>query len=73
MAISMKEINRLSVAERIVLAERIWDSIPEECDEFAISSSDKQELDRRLDSLESGRSKRVSWPQVKRVLRMRRK
>jgi putative addiction module component (TIGR02574 family) len=73
MAVSMKEINRLSIAERIVLAERIWESIPEDSNEFAISPSDKRELDRRLDCLEAGKSRTVSWPELKRTLRMRRK
>jgi len=73
MAVTMKEISRLSVAERIVLAEKIWESIPEESQEAAISPSDRRELDRRLDSLEAGKSRTVTWPEVKRTLRMRRK
>jgi putative addiction module component (TIGR02574 family) len=73
MAISMKEINKLSVAEKIVLAEKIWDSIPDDSDEFTISNSDKRELDKRLDRLEAGTAKTVNWQQLKRKLRMRRK
>jgi putative addiction module component (TIGR02574 family) len=73
MMISMKEIEKLSVAERIVLAEKIWDSIPDESDELTVAASDKRELDKRLDRIEAGNGKTVSWSQVKSKLRMHRK
>ena len=47
MAIFMIEINKLSVAVRIVLVEKIWDSIPKESDEFVLPDTDKRELDER--------------------------
>lgn len=73
MAISMKDIQKLSVAERIILAEKIWDSIPENSEELTISAADKRKLDSRIDKLISGAAKTISWPELKNKLRVRRK
>jgi hypothetical protein len=51
MTISMKDIQKLSVAERIILAEKIWDSIPENSDELTISAADKKNLTVELANL----------------------
>ncbi len=69
MTISMSEINKLSVSERVILAEKIWENIPEKSDELTISSSHMEELDKRLDKLESGSIKTVTWGQVKSKLK----
>ena len=73
MAISMKDIQKLSVAERIILAEKIWDSIPENSEELTISAADKKKLDGRISKLISGTAKTVSWSDLKDKLRVRRK
>jgi len=73
MTISMKEISKLSVAQRIVLAEKIWDSIPENSEELFLTKAQNNELNKRLDALESGTAKTVSWNQVKNKLRIRKK
>ncbi len=69
MTISMSEINKLSVSERVILAEKIWENIPEKSDELTLNSSHMKELDKRLDKLESGNIKTVTWGQVKRKLK----
>jgi putative addiction module component (TIGR02574 family) len=38
------------VAEKIVLAEQIWDSIAREQEAVGVSQAQKDELDRRLES-----------------------
>lgn len=43
-------IDQLSLAERILLVEEIWDSIAAEAEALAIPESHKDELDRRLAS-----------------------
>lgn len=43
------EILQLSIAERIQLAEDLWDSILEQQNELPLTDAQKQELDRRLD------------------------
>ncbi len=44
------DISQLSVAERIQLAEDLWDSISEQAEDVTLSEVQKQELDRRLAS-----------------------
>jgi putative addiction module component (TIGR02574 family) len=73
MAISMKDIQKLSVAERIILAEKIWDSIPENSKELTINAADKKKLDSRISKLNSGTAKTISWSELKDKLRVRRK
>jgi putative addiction module component (TIGR02574 family) len=69
----MKDIQKLSVAERIILAEKIWDSIPENSEELAISAADKKKLDSRISDLVSGTTKTISWSDLKNKLKARRK
>ena len=44
------DFTKLSVAERIQLAEDLWDSIPEGAD-IPLTDAQKAELDRRLEDL----------------------
>jgi putative addiction module component (TIGR02574 family) len=62
--INFQEILKLSVAERILMMEKIWDSI--ERDNLEITASQKTELDRRLARYEAGRTKFFTWEEVKR-------
>ena len=48
--VSISELLELEVAERIKLAQAIWDSIAEVPDAVPISDADKAEIDRRLDA-----------------------
>ena len=56
-----REIKKLSVAERILLVEEIWDSIARENEAFELSQSQKEELDRRSQTFSSGRT----WEEIK--------
>jgi len=60
-----KKIKNLSISERIILAEEIWDSIAEENQSFELSSSQKEELDRRLDALKQNPQAGRSWEEIK--------
>jgi putative addiction module component (TIGR02574 family) len=71
-SITLRDIKKLSVAERIVLAEKIWESIPEHSDELDLTDSQKRELNRRLDTLQNKTAKLTTWPQVRAKLRERR-
>ena len=64
--IQMQEILDLSIAERILMIEKIWDSI----DHSDISSpiSHEQELDRRLERYQKGETTFVSWDDIKNEL-----
>jgi putative addiction module component (TIGR02574 family) len=58
-------IDQLSVAERILLVEEIWDSIAEEVNASELTQAQKDELDRRLAALESDPQAGSSWEEVK--------
>ena len=63
---SMQEILKLSLAERILIMEKIWDSI--EHDNLQISPAQKQELDKRLERFKKGETKFYSWEDIKKEL-----
>ncbi|MBS1526595.1 MAG: addiction module protein [Bacteroidetes bacterium] len=65
--VKLEDILELSVAERILMIERIWDSIDH--DQIDLSNSQKEELDRRLARYERGETAFVSWEDVKSELR----
>jgi len=59
------EIQSLTVSERIILAEALWDSVVEEGSEIELTEPQKQELDRRLQSFELDQERGDSWAAVK--------
>ncbi len=64
-------INELSVAERILLVQRIWDSIAEEEDAVPLTDAQRAELDRRLDAYANNPGGSMSWEEVVAELRSR--
>jgi putative addiction module component (TIGR02574 family) len=65
--IKMQEIMELSVAERILMVEKIWDSIDPES--IPMPLTHELELDRRLKRYENGETTFVSWDDIKNELR----
>lgn len=61
----MPEIKKLSVAERILIAEQIWDDIAAEQESVIISKSQKDELDIRLKDFKKSPEKGRSWSEIK--------
>lgn len=59
------EIENLSVSERIILAEALWDSVANQHDEIQLSEEQKAELDRRLAAFQSDNDYGESWQRVK--------
>jgi putative addiction module component (TIGR02574 family) len=59
------EISQLSVAERIQLAEDLWDSILDKTDEIQLSKARQQELDRRLQQHQQDPNAGSTWETVK--------
>ncbi|MCD2451679.1 addiction module protein [Methylicorpusculum oleiharenae] len=59
------EIQSLTVSERIILAEALWDSIVAEDSEIELTEVQKAELDRRLASFEIDQLVGSSWSNVK--------
>lgn len=66
-----KEISALSTAEKILLVEKLWDSINKE--ELDVSDAQKKELDRRLELHEKGETSYHNWQDVKKNLGGRKK
>jgi putative addiction module component (TIGR02574 family) len=62
------EISQLSIAERIQLAEDLWDSILDRQDEVELDKAQQQELDRRLAQHRQDPSAGSSWEMVKQRL-----
>ena len=58
-------IDQLSLAERILLVEEIWDSIAAEAKALEIPQSHKDELDRRLAAYHADPNGGSSWEDVK--------
>ena len=67
--VQLADILGLSVAERIAMAEAIWDSIKKE--EVSLSSVQLDELDHRMALHDRGDMPYVSWDEVKTELRTR--
>ncbi|KAB8314956.1 addiction module protein [Tolypothrix campylonemoides VB511288] len=62
------DISQLSVAERIQLAEDLWDSIIEQQEELPLSEAQQKELDRRLENYNKNPANGSSWEEVKKRL-----
>lgn len=60
---ALNEIARLSAAERIQLAEDIWDTIAPE--DLPLSEAQRTELDRRLQSHRDNPQSEASWREVR--------
>lgn len=59
------EIQTLTVSERILLAEALWDSIVAEQADIELTDAQKEELDRRLAAFEIDQDEGSSWSSVK--------
>ena len=58
-------IDRLSVAQRILLVEEIWDSIAAEAEQVPLTEGQKQDLQRRLAAHRENPKAGSSWEEVK--------
>ncbi len=63
----LEDVKRLTVAERIELAEAIWDTVAEDAgvDVLPVSEAHRLELDRRLEDLEESPSAGSPWGEVR--------
>ena len=62
---SFSDLFRLSVAERIQLAQDLWDSVAAEPNEVPLTQEQIQELDRRLEDLHQNPGAGIPWEEVK--------
>lgn len=59
------EMSQMSVAERIQLAEDLWDSILSAPEGLPVTELQKEELDRRLEKHSQNPEAGLSWESVK--------
>ena len=62
-------IEQLSLAERILIVEEIWDSIVAEQASLPVTSAQQAELDRRLNAHRASPGQGASWEDVKTDIR----
>jgi putative addiction module component (TIGR02574 family) len=62
------DYSRLSVPERILLAEEIWDSLDPDSQAMPLTPAQQEELERRLAAADRGEITYSSWDEVKRRL-----
>lgn len=60
----LKEVLELSVSERILLVEDIWDSIAAFPESVPLTDAQKQELERRLDAYHKNPALGSPWEEV---------
>jgi putative addiction module component (TIGR02574 family) len=61
----LDEIRRLSVAERILLVESIWDTTADDTDVETLTQAQRNELDARLSRYQQGASSGTDWEEIK--------
>ena len=69
MSTQLSDILQLTIAERIQLAEDIWDSIAAFPDAVSLTEEQKQELDHRMRAYAENPNEGVSWDELKERLR----
>ena len=62
----IKDLSKYSNAEKIILAEQLWDSVSK--NEINLSYEIQQELDVRLQLLEEGKTELYSLEEVKKYI-----
>jgi putative addiction module component (TIGR02574 family) len=67
--ITIDQLLDLPLAERIELAQAIWDSVARNPESVALTEAQRQELDRRLEEYERDPSEGSTWESIKRSLR----
>ena len=65
MSTQLSDILQLSIAERIQLAEDIWDSVAASPESVLVTDEQRQELDRRLQAYAQNPGEGVSWEELK--------
>ena len=66
----IKGLDKYTNAEKILLAEQLWDSVAK--DKLELSDALKEELDRRIALVEEGKTEFYTWDDVKSILKKNR-
>ena len=63
------DIQGLSLSERILLAEQLWDSITDNQDLLEVTDSQKKVLEERLAAYKKSPNEGSSWEEVKKEMK----
>jgi len=69
MSTELSDILQMCVAERIQLAQDIWDSIAAVPESLPLTETDREELDRRLAAYAQNPDEGISWNELKERVR----
>ena len=69
MSTQLTDILQMSVAERIQLAEDIWDSIAAVPEALPLTDAERQELDRRLEAYAQNPDEGIPWDELREKVR----
>ena len=69
MSTQLSDILQLTIAERIQLAEDIWDSVAAFPEAIPLTEAQKEELDRRLQAYTQNPNEGIAWDDLKDKLR----
>ena len=67
--ITVDQLLDLPTAERLELAQALWDSVAADPESVPLTQVQREELDRRLDEYERNPNEGSSWESIKRSLR----
>jgi putative addiction module component (TIGR02574 family) len=62
------DYTHLSIPERILLAQELWDSVYDRATEIPLTEAEQQEIERRWAAYEKGTMTTSAWPEVKQRL-----
>ena len=66
----IKDLDKYTNAEKILLAEELWESVSKE--KLELTEAIKQELDRRISLVEEDKTEFYTWEDVKNTLKKNR-
>jgi putative addiction module component (TIGR02574 family) len=69
MSTQLTDILQMTIAERIQLAEDIWDSIAAVPEALPLTDAERQELNRRLELYQQNPDEGVPWDELKEKVR----
>ncbi|MCF8316988.1 MAG: addiction module protein [Ignavibacteriales bacterium] len=68
---TLENIKKLSISERILIVEDIWDSIFSSEQQFPMTEEQKKELDSRLEAYNKNPEEGKSWKEIKNNIQSR--
>ncbi len=60
-----EQIKKLTVSERILLVEEIWDGIAADDESLELTQAQKDELDRRIEADKNNPNEGRTWEEIK--------